>query len=387
VGDASVHDHDATEVDAGGTDGCRPRASIEEVERFLMDYRWAICEAMMSCGSALRWPDAATCVQFDPSAWSSSHRPFTIHALEQGRLAFDPVAAQECLSSIQVCADLVRSTGTLGTMAGRGRANPCFDVFPPRCRAVEGDGCRGDGECGPALHCPDTGPCAPRTCLPARELGELCVPERPSESVSCVAPSAEVADLGLCAASGGCSFARLGDAVGPGEACGEGELLEGVLTITPCADGLVCSRSDGRCVPLPAAGEPCVELACERPLWCNSGVCTHPEVLEPVPVGSDCDEASGWICNYQLGTTCLDGTCVRAGMAAGDPCDERVGAPRVWCQPPLSCDRATGTCAPDGDEVDGSECIFHHECRSGCCARARVDEVCVSTCAASEECG
>lgn len=380
--DADYADTRPDMIDAS-TDGCLPPANADEIESFLQMIGPAVCDHMQHCaGWSARWTDVTACRSMEPAAWLLAYRPLTLHAINQGRVIFDAEAAAECLGALASCSDPHRAAGV--TFLDAGDIGPCGRVFPRRCSAAAGDRCWGlAGDCGSAHRCAEQECMWSGTCAPAAAPGEPC-----EDASSCAPPDPRVADLALCLgeAERVCRHARVRASVGAGAPCGPRDgVAGGVLALIPCGDGLVCRRDDYLCVPLPGRGEPCVERSCQAPLWCDDGICTDPDVRVEVAVGSRCDATS--VCNLQLGTTCVDGTCVRAGVVAGDPCDERPAGRRLWCDPPLVCDLLTETCVADALREDGSDCVFHHECRSACCAVLDRDGVCVSTCAPTSECG
>jgi hypothetical protein len=236
-------------------------------------------------------------------------------------------------------------------------------------RANEGDSCAGgDVECPVGIKCnSDTLRCENPVFPPTPADGEACIP-----GSSCQFDSFCKEDgLGgaTCTAKGKandscaqapCSF---GTYCGPdlvckqtpalGQACGfEGSGLSGCDGRFQCQ--VAPGANSGTCVPLPKAGEPCVQLAgkpesgyCNAPdasLHCDQST-TPPLCKEPGKAGDACVTIND--CRGLAACECADATlsacpvkhCIELHVA-NQPCT----APSTRCHPAFEC--TAGVCQP-----------------------------------------
>ncbi|HJK96916.1 MAG TPA: hypothetical protein RMF84_06825, partial [Polyangiaceae bacterium LLY-WYZ-14_1] len=351
-----------------------------------------------------------------------------------GRIAFDPEAAAACVAAVRaggcvagydpppcdgVFRGLVPVDGECFWSERGGFLAPsdgCAEGFcpaadrtcPGTCRAWPelGEPC-GVG-CGPEADCDlETDRCRP---LP--ELGEPCPSGRCAEGSLCLGESRtcrrtvqgadELCDEEtLCPPPTFCIEGRcrvdvpLGDPCAIPNNCAEGAVCapesfggspvcrtppnagEACFSGLPCAAGLRCSFDpfpEGTCVPLPAAGESCLEGECQEGLWCQVGPEGGDGTCQPRGmVGADCTSLGGiFTAGCREGLFCAeDGRCAAVG-GEGDPCNVfEVESCRegFWCR------RATGTCsATPGADGDSCNPFDTDSCGAGLTCHCEADD-------------
>ncbi|MGE0791546.1 MAG: hypothetical protein AB7S26_38075 [Sandaracinaceae bacterium] len=169
--------------------------------------------------------------------------------------------------------------------------------------------------------------------------------------------------------------------------------------VVPCDAGLRCERrfppdldSEWICKPEidGMEGDPCVDF-CAHGFSCNPDTsrCEAWVRVDPPRPGDSCDETQFNLCDWQIGTACVAGTCVVAGGGAGSTCDARPTADfriGAYCAPPAACNIDTLTC---GEALElGADCYDDAVCASGCCDFLGSSPRCadVSVCAGRPPC-
>jgi hypothetical protein len=137
-----------------------------------------------------------------------------------------------------------------------------------------------------------------------------------------------------------------------GEYCSAGE---------ECAAGLVCDRSQHKCVAAPIADASCMTTSgCAEGLYCGSA----DHVCHAIPAANAACDAADQVC--ATGTTCVQVsgtyTCV-APHAVDQDCTDDAG-----CAAGLYCDSTCKTLIPDGGDCDYGEQCAHAWCKSDKCA-------------------
>jgi hypothetical protein len=318
---------------------------------------------------------------------------FAERAVREGRLAYDPAAAQRCLARIAtescvleatppacegIFTGLVRGGGAcypeesrvfaVGVSAcAAGRCEVADDRCPGTCVAAPAVGescanvdCGRDGFCdGEAICQPRRGqlePCRGRNqCSPGLVCGPgaRCVPLVEREDEAC-GPERACPGVTICV------DARCVARVAVGEPC--------VLNLH-CPDDALCvtAPESGQrvCVERPVEGEACDDdLRCASGLTCQGGTCAELPVEGEACVSGRC--ASGLFCERQEGG---DARC-RALRTRGESCASGGGQSSEACAEGLFCTRAL-TCQPPGGPGEACNVFQVGSCEDGLwCERA-----------------
>ncbi|MHB1847029.1 MAG: hypothetical protein ACYCWW_19580 [Deltaproteobacteria bacterium] len=189
--------------------------------------------------------------------------------------------------------------------------------------AAEGQGCQAEG----GLWAP---PCrAPDWCDVSDDGG------------TCAAPSGDggpcsVADGLSCVMPFVCHLADAGPTLGRCRSpSGEG----GACDVFDCESGLICHQ--GRCVPLPDAGAPCISFPPSVGGFSFTGQCAPPLICGATPGGGYCGARAclGAPCGVG-GGACIDGSCLNGRCAVPGP-----GSPCAMDADCASLDCVDGGCA------------------------------------------
>lgn len=379
---------------------CRPRTTLDEVAAWRLPHQRVRCEREPHCG-ARRYATVEECVRRrahrdeDERVFPSDDR------IVSGELALDPVAAQACLE--RPARDVCSPDGRAEPVFVDGLVDdPCRRVFTRRCTTRGGEWCQSLEECGPGFYCelpdrlqlaregrvPETA-CMAGRCVPTLPPGARCTSAsqcrrgsgRQALCLSLRRGAAPPVDLRSVIQSGRdlaraagrtCVEVVLDETrASTGERCAIVAIADRQVVARDCEPPAFCEpneRLEPRCQLGRRIGEPCQHWGherCARGLFC-SGRCTDRPGIDARVAGGPCSERG--VCSS--GLACRNGRCVEASRE-GAPCEPRyLGGDAVeWCEPPLACDRATSTCRPDAELVDGQPCWRDAACRSGCCRR------------------
>lgn len=290
-----------------------------------------------------------------------------VAAVEQGRLAFDGVAAHACVEG--------QTDDQLGD-AFAGLFFNCMGAFTGRVE--EGEDCYFDygftgEECEPGLYCAQTTMC-PGECRLYQQEGEVCPSAGPCDPELACVRECELPCDGTCGAR-----------PGVGENC--------EITSGQCAAGLICDATSTphSCIVPRPAGEPCTRAYQCATFFCIDDECATPAELECAG-HMDCDDdeycdqaeqscapriAQDESCSS--GGLCAEGLeCTYSPDAGGELCRARAGIDgepcMLWgCEEDHYCANEDGvlTCRPDrgldencGDE-DTSSGIGNPSCEPG----------------------
>ncbi len=356
--DAGPQSH--TPVDGGGvTDGGPKAFPWPDGGATYADYcavfNRAACIQAVRCGFA------------DPGLDCDALVAFTYNCSDpEDAFAFDPVAAQACLATL----DGVTCNGaTYLTVVGNlAFESPCNRVLLGT--RAEGQSCNGSAEClrppdGGSLYCySDAGEACAGVCASGVPLGAPCAGQNCLEgfckgNTTCVPYVAEGGDCSVDPCDYNVDF------------CNE-------QTVPP------------RCQPHLALGQPCPQDGtCE--LWLNcivgprGGTCEAPPGLG-LPCAAEVDHpcAAGLECTQPSGIATV-GTCVAPVDAYGLPCDANHICTVGICSPTTSVCEAGGT---NGDHCDAQRpCTYIAGCDGGTCVvPGALGESCADTVGSFYQC-
>lgn len=288
-----------------------------------------------------------------------------IDAVDQGRIAYDPAAAAEC-----VCADVGFPFVQDLPFAVSGGA--CADAFQGTLPL--GSPCQLDLECAADAYCAIGGECG--TCTARRPLGASC-----ERSAECERSDELVALCDFRAASPTCLGFSIQANASVGAPCNELVVMGTSATTGVCAEGLGCDVETSVCVVPPAEGETCNEL-CASGLTCSADTCRPVSYTgtEGDACDDDHDAPAGMTvqgCDFSTGLVCAMGVC----ECVSGTCPLELFAPvGASCAGFGFCDR-TGFCnrssVCEARQVVGTMCEDSEQCASGSCA----DGLCVPYCA------
>ncbi len=269
-------------------------------------------------------------------------------AVRDGRMAFDPAAAQRCHAAL-------RDTASCSV------AEPNADCDAAQTGLVPTNGaCYVSAECHASAWC-DTSTC-PGTCQPRKAAGARATATNFSDMV-------RECQEGLTRTDGTCQ-----PIVGPGGSCAPIAPATGTRTCVPthfCGPGQICTARK-------AAGEPCSVNECAAPFVCMAGTCgsrgnvgaaCNPQ--RPCKVDLFCDSATLW----------GDGVCSEHSPAGGGcwfPWDCQAG---LYCAGTMAF-KVRGTCTAQKATAQACAGADPGECATGTCANAR----CVAYKSAGEPC-
>ncbi len=242
---------------------------------------------------------------------------------------------------------LVCQGGVCATRAGSGcdESRPCGSLegcaAPPSCRAplAEGEACRDNADCAPALYCAD----ATHTCVARPTDGTAC-----GNGVICAAGlGCDLDGAGTCRALGGmgapCLFGEFGPFL--------------------CAAGLACT--EGACGPIPGEGQACAGTdTCAEGLGCAFGP-TGSICVVPRGEGEACENRQACRVELHCGAT---GTCT-ADVPEGAPCDPGLGDCGGACVPD-----ASGGFVCRARLAEGATCLDDLDCASGLTCLVRAED-------------
>lgn len=399
--DSGAADSPAADSGVAEDPACLPRTTPAELEAFLQAAVRAQCEHDIACGTGLfDWASVDDCVRYDVVArlnvvgWNT-------RGVRDGVVALDPVAAEGCLDALRSCDPAPSRYARVDRLHHARRATPettCREAIRLRCPGPgPGEPCAPTASwraCGADAWCDlYTDRCHP-TCVARGAPGTAC----DGEDECAVDPSAawiwcDDPDLELDA-GGECVPLDEGPPAAAGEACGRVE-TDGVARLVRCAAPAVCEDltdpETARCVGPALDGEPCslepwARVRCLPGSFCDARTCTPRDGSHrPVRMGEPCDPHGP--CDEQYRTRCVDGVCVEAGRATGQPCDVERWDPYddiPLCDLGLTCigpydagrcfpPRPVGArCDPDShyNPCDGccieGRCVSRQECRYGC---------------------
>lgn len=256
-----------------------------------------------------------------------------VHAVEAGRITYQPDQAAACLAA-------VRDAACDATLAdARVEVDACRATFLGTL--ADGAACFEDEACR-------SGDCATPTCSLACCPG-TCGPTLPTPSLGQACPQGRCARGAYCSPAGTCeALVTAGGACSDRRACDYGLTCstDRVCTDAPnrgascaqsaCADvGDRCDPDSKTCVPLQGRGGPCARDAtgqydCQRPLYCSSASLLCEELP---PVGAAC------FLYCAPGVRCNDDFVCEAKADNGQPCANKGECASDFC------DATSGVCA------------------------------------------
>lgn len=318
-------------------------------------YGAAICKAYASCYGDLYaifrpGEDCAT----NTSAQLAEELATLPHAVDAGRVGYDPAKAQACIDEVAAgdCATLSERASATCQAALTGSVTEdgdcelneecqkdlyckIGDECPGKCSPLEavGRACTADGQCMSGLKCGATG-----LCVAPAQPGGACNQGEPgcSEGYVCLGENAEAATPGECIAVADAFAGEAGDACSLTSLC-KTELSCEIESVSPlggtCVEHVAADASchvavpdecpaeqfcklgvnplaGGVCTVRPAAGEPCAQglggaALCAAYARCDGGVCR-----ELAAAGEGCSENA----------TCHSGRCENGACVAGNGC-------------------------------------------------------------------
>lgn len=319
------------------------------------EYAAALCKAYTTCNGdlyAIFLPgeDCATNI----SAQLAEELATLPHAVDAGRIAYDPVKAQACIDEIAAgdCATLSQRASATCQAALSGSVpedgdcelnEECQkdlyckigDACPGTCSPLEAAGraCSADGQCMSGLKCGATG-----LCVAPAEAGGACNQGEPDCTAGyvCLGDNADQGTPGECVAIEDAFAGETGDACSLTRLC-KTELSCEIEAVSPiagtcvehvaadaacqvavpdeCPTNQYCKLginplADGACTVRPAAGEPCAQglggaTLCAAYARCDGGVCR-----ELAAAGEGCSASA----------TCYSGRCENGACVAGNGC-------------------------------------------------------------------
>lgn len=382
--------------DAGDDPACLPRTALEAFDAFIERSLRARCEHDLACGrGSVDWASVEECVRYDVLAHLFGLELYR-GDVERGTLVLDPAFIDACLAEIRDCdaapSRWARLDGLDLAWNEEGPESACWRALRLRCPAPgEGEPCAVYGVsqrgCGDGLFCDDFPVrCEGPRCRRRAPIGGACdgITEQCAASsehawVYCHDESPSVGDETLGECRGIEETPRAGD----GGVCGR-VIVDDVARLTRCAPGLFCARDGERwkCRGPKEDGEGCSgeiwEVPCRRGSFCDPATRTcapRAGAHRTVAVGEPCEPGVD-TCYAQYRTTCVDGVCVEAGRAAGQPCDDALWEPWGYrrCDHGSSCDMAPDLprCAllrPDGARCDPE--AYYWQCEGWCSEEGR----------------
>lgn len=334
--------------------------TLTEVERSVVEFFRATCEAWASCPTGLE-ERAPSGYAHGPDQcmleWGEPWIAYLRASLREGSYELDPLALARCMEVLATgeCPSQQRVTRSWYYRAWCDH----FDVFhPPAALPIGGYCGLGDVQCEDGLVCPPTLGC-PHRCVVGRALGEACGVTEP-----CLSPWD--CQRGRCV-----SVDTL--EVGEGEACG-GTLAPSGVVDRGCAAGLYCSRTEGRCLVVPRDGQSCPDGVCAAGSFCVEDVPGEPVcALGARQEGETCRvEPETDPCDRPRGQVCVEGACASVGRSEAAPCI-------AFCDDGLFCHWGTQRCTPSRPDFalsDGEICEGSYECQSRWCDQRTEPHVC-----------
>lgn len=350
-------------IEDAGADTPTDADVLTEGDRSIIEFLTATCSAWASCPTGLSdgydmvyAHGAEQCM----TEWGDPFIEYLREDLRDGRLVIDTgelrrcmdvLATENCPSQRLATTDWwFRSQCDLSVVF---RTRPGLELGA-HCGLDEELGCNDGLQCS-AVDCP-------LRCVDVIDLGDKC-----GVGVYCDPPW-------RCGSSGRCEIVPTRE-VGEGDECGYDGLPEGDRG---CARGLFCSRPpmSGRatCVQVPRAGQECPDGVCSVGSFCQmdaAGVARC--AVGPLSLGEACSgEFDTDPCDRSGGLVCMEGRCVRAGLAEGEPCVAR-------CNDGLYCSWTTQRCTSPREYFtvpDGAACEFSNDCLSHWCDRRTEPYTC-----------
>lgn len=127
-----------------------------------------------------------------------------------------------------------------------------------------------------------------------------------------------------------------------------------------CASGLACDSTQRICQPAKAAGESCLDVACQAGLYCNT--VTHVCAQQGATASAACDHTQSESCVE--GLTCITTDTCAAPHAVGENCTDGAGCVKTAYSDGSSCiaKKAAGEACTGDSQCLSDECSSNSKC-------------------------
>jgi len=311
---------------SGGSGLCgaspAPAATVIPIDHLIAEEASADCKLYVRCAVASDQALCSTWLSSLIASGGSGSLAADLAAVKAGRSIYDPVAAESCVQAVAEA-----SCSVIGG-SDDGSLEVCQKVFAGT--QALGSACAVDAECTPGDYCWHSASTSSSTCMGiCAQGGDSC-----NQDAQC--PSGQVCDTGAGTASpkGACAVPLPGEDNQP---CG---------TNDACPDGSFCAfGNDGSiCLPLAAAGQPCVQQGCVEGYVCaRSSGAADATCVKPAGKGGACVSNSQCGSSFVSALACdpTSHTCVEAPSSG--PClANRCNILTSYCDP----SGPTPTCKP-----------------------------------------